>query len=118
MNQTLDVVIGPCSMVETDAMQHALAKVGARTRSCAGPQDMRHAQAVVVPWSACSWRGAQRYAELGLAEALVERIKAGRPTLVVGTAMQMIGLGCAEEGRRGLAALDLHSELGDRAPEA
>ncbi|MEY4774740.1 MAG: hypothetical protein RIT40_1775, partial [Planctomycetota bacterium] len=101
MNHTLDVVIGPCSMVETDAMQQALAKVGARTRSCAGPQDMRHAQAVVLPWSACSWRGAQRYAELGLAEALVERIKAGRPTLVVGTAMQMVGLGCAEEGRRG-----------------
>jgi imidazoleglycerol phosphate synthase glutamine amidotransferase subunit HisH len=117
-NATLDCVLGPCSAVEGAAMQAAFHSLGRHLRPWSGVEDLRLADAVVLPWCACHRRGARRFEELGLAEAVRERIERGRATLVVGTAVQVVGAGILGEHAPGLEAVDVRAERGLGDPEA
>lgn len=117
-NTTLDCVLGPCTAVEGAAMQAAFHRLGRHLRPWSGVDDLRLADAVVLPWSACHRRGARRFEDLGLADAVRERIERGRPTLVVGTAVQVVGAGVVGEHSPGLEAVDLRAERGRADPEA
>ncbi len=117
-NATLDCVLGPCTAVEGAAMQAAFHKLGRHLRPWSSVDDLRFADAVVLPWSACHRRGARRFEDLGLADAVRERMDRGRPTLVVGTAVQVVGAGILGEHAPGLEAVDVRAERGAIDPEA
>jgi imidazole glycerol-phosphate synthase subunit HisH len=88
------------------SMLAGLRRAGAAPRLATGAQDVRTAARVVLPGVGTLAAAMERLDREGLAEALAERVRAGRPLLAVCLGMQLLLDGNAESpGTRGLGAV-------------
>ncbi|MBM4352805.1 MAG: imidazole glycerol phosphate synthase subunit HisH [Deltaproteobacteria bacterium] len=110
--RTVVVATGTANLASVLA---GLRRAGAEPVLASQPDEVLEAQAVVLPGVGTLAAAMEKLRADGMAEALRERVAAGRPTLSVCLGLQL--LGTASEESPGVAALGIVEGIATRYPE-
>ena len=84
-----ELVVVPTGTANTASVVAAFGRLGVRAQLDPTADAVREAERVVLPGVGAFGAAARRLAALGLRDALVERVTAGRPTLAICLGMQL-----------------------------
>ena len=98
------------------SMDQALTFVGAQVRLATGPDDLEHADALIVPGVGAAAPAMDRLARAGLVDPIRRWIATGRPYLGICLGLQLLFEGSDEDGAETLGVLPGRTVLLANAP--
>lgn len=105
MSKSKDIIILPTGVANTASVLAAFGRLHETPRLSESTRELRDARQVVLPGVGSFGAAVERLAELGLTEALQERLAAGRPLLAICVGLQVLAEASEESpGAVGLGA--------------